>query len=70
MSGLTALADALSEHPEEPMALGVLLGLLHRVAPEPAACRQLLSESPAIPVGATRGEYALLLRLTVLEVHP
>ncbi|MBL1104922.1 hypothetical protein JK361_10000 [Streptomyces sp. 5-8] len=67
---LTVLADALSEHPEEPMALRVLLGLLHRVAPEPAVCRQLLSTAPEIPEGATQGEYAALLRLTVLEVHP
>ncbi|MEU6449621.1 hypothetical protein [Streptomyces sp. NPDC046979] len=61
MSGLTDLADALSEHPEEAMSLGVLLAL---TAGEPAA----LHQAPAIPVGATRGEYALLLRMTVLEV--
>ncbi|WP_216586846.1 hypothetical protein [Streptomyces brasiliscabiei] len=63
MRGLTDLADALSEHPEEPMGLGVLLGLS---LGEPAVLRQ----APAIPEGATRGEYALLLRLTVLEVSP
>ncbi|MER6112406.1 hypothetical protein [Streptomyces hirsutus] len=60
---LTALADALSERPEEAMSLGVLLAL---AAAEPAALRK----APAIPEGATRGEYALLLRLTVLEVRP
>ncbi|MFI2757812.1 hypothetical protein ACH5A3_02880 [Streptomyces echinatus] len=67
---LTALADALSEDPEELMALGVLLGLIHRVAPEPAVCRQLLAQAPEIREGATRGEYAALIRLTVLEVSP
>ncbi|QHA04596.1 hypothetical protein GQF42_16015 [Streptomyces broussonetiae] len=60
---LTAVADALSEHPEELMTLGVLLAL---TAGEPAVLRH----APAIPEGATRGEYAALLRLTVLEVHP
>ncbi|MDX3712756.1 hypothetical protein PV733_28215 [Streptomyces europaeiscabiei] len=60
---LTAIADALSEHPEEPMCLGVLLGLS---LGESAVLRQ----APEIPEGATRGEYALVLRLTVLEVHP
>ncbi|MFE7029470.1 hypothetical protein ACFU9Y_04105 [Streptomyces sp. NPDC057621] len=63
MPGLTALADALIEHPEEEMSLGVLLGLL---ATEPA----VLSQAPAIPKGATKGEYAALLRLTALEVRP
>ncbi|WP_413757185.1 hypothetical protein [Streptomyces sp. MMBL 11-3] len=61
MPGLTALADALSEHPEEPMGPGVLLGLL---ATEPA----VLAEAPAIPEGATRGEYAALLRLIEMGV--
>ncbi|MGA5467825.1 hypothetical protein ACPCUK_03165 [Streptomyces arboris] len=63
MHGLTSLADALSEHPEEPMGLGVLLGLC---AAEPA----VLALTPTIPEGATQGEYALLLRLTILEVSP
>ncbi|MFJ8507727.1 hypothetical protein [Streptomyces avermitilis] len=63
MCVLIAIADALSEHPEEPMTLGVLLGLC---ATEPA----VFDQAPEIPEGATRGEYALLLRLTVLEVHP
>ncbi|MFG2380582.1 hypothetical protein [Streptomyces avermitilis] len=60
---LTALADALSEHPEEEMSLGVLLGLC---ATEPA----VFDQAPEIPEGATQGEYALKLRLIVLEVHP
>ncbi|MGW3154026.1 hypothetical protein [Streptomyces sp. NPDC001089] len=60
---LTALADVLSECPEEPMALGVLLGLC---AAEPA----VLAQAPAIPEGATQGEYALLLRLTLMGVTP
>lgn len=63
MHGLTSLADALSEHPEEPMGLGVLHGLC---AAEPA----VLAQAPAIPEGATRGEYALLLRLTLMGVSP
>ncbi|MDW4902899.1 MULTISPECIES: hypothetical protein [Streptomyces] len=62
MRGLTDLADALSEHPEELMALGVLLGL---TAGEPA----VLTQAPDIPEGATQGEYAALLRLLVLEVR-
>ncbi|MFC4609747.1 hypothetical protein ACFO9E_18280 [Streptomyces maoxianensis] len=64
---LTALADALCEDPETVMDLGVLLGLAHQLTEgEPA---QLLNEAPEIPEGAvTRGEYAALLRLTVLEV--
>ncbi|MDC2953364.1 hypothetical protein PO587_02720 [Streptomyces gilvifuscus] len=45
------------------MSLGVLLGL---TVGEPAVLRQ----APAIPEGATRGEYAALLRLTALEVRP
>ncbi|WP_188114337.1 hypothetical protein [Streptomyces apricus] len=53
----------MSERPEEPMGLGALLGLL---ATEPA----VLAQTPAIPPGATRGEYALLIRLLVLEVRP
>ncbi|MFD4523279.1 hypothetical protein ACFWP7_04955 [Streptomyces sp. NPDC058470] len=60
---LTDLADVLSEQPEELMGLGLLLAL---TAGEPAVLRQV----PAIPPGATRGEFALLLRLNVLEVHP
>ena len=60
---LTALADALSEHPEEPMGLGVLLAL---TAGDPAVLRH----APEIPEGATRGEYAALLRLILLEVRP
>lgn len=60
---LTSLADALSEHPEEPMGLGVLLAL---TAGEPAVLRQV----PAIPEGTTRGEYAALLRLTQMGVAP
>ncbi|MGW3499342.1 hypothetical protein ACWDMY_01170 [Streptomyces globisporus] len=63
MRGLTDLADALSEHPEELMALGVLLGL---TAGEPA----ILAKTPAIPEGATRGEYAALLRLNLMGVTP
>ncbi|MFI5979169.1 hypothetical protein [Streptomyces sp. NPDC051452] len=70
MSGLTDLASALTQDPEAVMDLGVLLGLLHRIAPEPAARRQLLSEAPAIPEGATQGEYALLIRLTLMGVTP
>ncbi|MCX4608708.1 hypothetical protein [Streptomyces mirabilis] len=60
---LTALADALSEHPEELMALGVLLGMA-------VGESSLIQRAPEIPEGATQGEYALLLRLTVLGVHP
>ncbi|WP_424570806.1 hypothetical protein [Streptomyces sp. CH-036] len=60
---LSALADALSERPEEPMALGVLLGL---TVGEPAA----LAQTPDIPEGATKGEYATLIRLIVMEVRP
>ncbi|MCX5234418.1 hypothetical protein OG824_04115 [Streptomyces prunicolor] len=60
---LTDLADLLSEQPEELMGLGLLLAL---TAGEPAVLRR----APAIPEGATRGEYAALLRLNVLEVHP
>ncbi|MFI1409389.1 hypothetical protein ACH4Y0_05585 [Streptomyces sp. NPDC020707] len=63
MPGLMSLADLLSEHPEEPMGPGVLLGLL---ATEPA----VLAQVPAIPLGASRGEYALLLRLTLMGVAP
>ncbi|WP_405459758.1 hypothetical protein OG786_21060 [Streptomyces sp. NBC_00101] len=63
MNTLTALADVLSECPEEPMALGALLGLC---AAEPA----VLQRAPAIPEGATRGEYAALLRLTLMGVTP
>ncbi|WP_328981751.1 hypothetical protein OG258_19855 [Streptomyces mirabilis] len=63
MRGLSAIADALSEHPEELMALGVLLGM---AAGEPS----LIQQAPEIPEGATQGEYALKLRLIVLEVHP
>lgn len=60
---LTAIADALSEHPDELMNLGVLLGL---TVGEPAVLRK----APEIREGATKGEYAALIRLTVLEVHP
>ncbi|MFE6627370.1 hypothetical protein ACFVNB_09000 [Streptomyces rochei] len=63
MSGLTDLADVLSEHPEEAMSLGVLLALS---AGEPAA----LHQAPAIPEGATQGEYAALLRLIEMGVTP
>ncbi|MFD9618481.1 hypothetical protein ACFWB2_14595 [Streptomyces virginiae] len=62
---LTAIADVLSERPEEPMTLAVLLGLAEG---QPARIHQLFTTAPEIPEGATRGEYAALLRLTVLEV--
>ncbi|MET7847661.1 hypothetical protein ABZT48_05330 [Streptomyces avermitilis] len=47
MRSLIAIADALSEHPEEPMCLGVLLGL---TATEPA----VLQQAPEIPEGPPR----------------
>jgi hypothetical protein len=58
---LTSLADVLSEQPEESMGLGLLLAL---TAGEPAVLRR----APAIPDGATRGEYAALIRLTQMGV--
>ncbi|MFJ3665048.1 hypothetical protein ACIPSE_01190 [Streptomyces sp. NPDC090106] len=63
MPGLTELADALSERPEELMTLGVLFGL---TVGEPA----VLKQAPAIPEGATRGEYAALVRLIQMGVTP
>jgi hypothetical protein len=63
MRGLTDLADALSEHPEEEMSLGVLLGLC---ATEPA----VFDQAPEIPEGAAKGEYALLIRLIQMGVAP
>ena len=63
MPGLTDLADLLSEQPEKPMGLGLLLAL---TAGEPGVLRR----APAIPPGATRGEYAALLRLTLMGVTP
>jgi hypothetical protein len=50
---LTALADCMSEHPEELMTLGVLLGL---AASQPAQICQLLirpPRSPRAPPGAS-----------------
>ncbi|KUN52223.1 hypothetical protein AQJ43_23645 [Streptomyces avermitilis] len=66
------MADALAlEDSETAMHLGVLLALAHQVAQgQPARIHEVLSQTPEIPEGATRGEYAALLRLTVLEVHP
>ncbi|MFD8072180.1 hypothetical protein ACFV3E_05955 [Streptomyces sp. NPDC059718] len=65
MTDLTAVADALSEHPEELMSLGVLLGL---AGGEPAAVKHLFEMAPAIPDGTTRGEYATRLRLIEMGV--
>ncbi|MFJ9353736.1 hypothetical protein [Streptomyces mirabilis] len=63
MTDLTAVADVLSEHPEELMSLGVLLGM---AVGEPS----LIQQAPEIPEGASRGEYAALLRLTQMGVTP
>ncbi|MET7347442.1 hypothetical protein [Streptomyces mirabilis] len=63
MRGLSAIADALSAHPEEPMSLGVLLGLC---ATEPA----VFDQAPEIPERAARGEYGLLIRLIQMGVAP
>ncbi|MFD8685350.1 hypothetical protein [Streptomyces sp. NPDC059651] len=63
MTDLTAVADALSEHPEELMTLGVLLGF---AGGQPAQIHELFTTAPEIPEGVTKGEYATKLRLCLL----
>ncbi|MFF3558947.1 hypothetical protein ACFYXS_02745 [Streptomyces sp. NPDC002574] len=68
---LTALADALTKDPEAVMDLGVLLGLIHEASEgDEERIHQLLSQAPEITEGATRGEYALKLRLIEMGVTP
>lgn len=70
MTTIAELADALVEHPDEVLDLGVLLGLLHDMDGEdPAGIHQVLREIPDLVPGSTRGEFAVLVRLNKLGVR-
>ncbi|MFE7361478.1 hypothetical protein [[Kitasatospora] papulosa] len=67
MTDLTAVADALAQDPEALMDLGVLLGFTDG---QPAQIHELFTTAPEIPEGATKGEYALQIRLSLMGVTP
>ncbi|WP_327131993.1 hypothetical protein OG311_13460 [Streptomyces sp. NBC_01343] len=64
MTDLTAVADALALDPEAPMDLGVLLGFAEG---NETRIQQLFNEAPEIFEGATKGEYAVKIRLYLLR---
>jgi hypothetical protein len=64
------LADALVEHPDGVLDLGVLLGVLHDLAGEDlAGIHEVLREVPDPVPGVTRAEFAVRVRLTALGVR-
>jgi hypothetical protein len=70
MTTVTELAAVLTERPDEVLDLGLLLGLLADLdCGDPAGIHQALRTIPDPVPGATRGEYAVLVRLNELGVR-